>query len=272
MSPGNDDRDNKYSTQKTSELEQIKYLLSKDTNFVFLFGKPACGKTAITASIINYLNTRCEFGRLEQTGNQTSRQLGETIRKAIAGGRFPDRTGIGNVFEVDCHFIPASNRAHLSDLWFTFLEMSGEDLSEVSVSKSGKLPSNIDVFFKAGTLSITFILVTPYNEVKDDDDLMVEFLDYINKKSPRFRNARVLLLVSKWDNSNGRISVSDFLRQQMPQTFKKLSSSTNSYGVFTLGTVVDEVDEIPYIQEYDSASAKRVFKWLYETLENQTLV
>jgi hypothetical protein len=256
---------------KISQQEQIKYLRNKGTNFIFLFGKQAIGKTAITASIIHYLNTECRYGSLEKNGNRAGQILWENIRQAIADGRFPDRTGIENVFEVESIFVPARNRTHLSTLSLTFLEMDGQSLAEVSVKKKGKLPSNIDIYFKAGDLSMTFIMITSHDEASLDDQLMVNFLDYLNDKSSRYREARVLLLVSKWDKYEGRDNVAEFLAQRMPQTFKRLSKPTNAYGVFSLGTIDDEVDESPFIQKYDSKSAKSVFEWIYQTLTGKQI-
>ena len=268
-----EDDDNTLETPilKVSEQEQIRYLRDKATNFIFLFGKYAIGKTAITASLIHYLNTECHYGSLEKRGNQEGQRLWEIIKQAIAQGRFPDRTGGENVFEVESLFVPSNNRKHLSKLPLTFLEMSGESLSEVSIRKSGKLPSNIDLFFKAGNLSMTFIMVTSHEEAHEDDQLMVEFLDYIIQKSPRFRDSRVLLLISKWDTYAGRGNVTDFLRTQMPNTFRRLARSTNAYGSFSLGTIEEQVDGRPFIQEYDSKPARDVFEWLYKTLTGKKI-
>ena len=268
-----EDIDNTQETPilKVTEQDQIKYLRDKATNFIFLFGKPAAGKTAITASLIHYLNSECNYGSLEKKGNPEGQRLWETIKQALAEGRFPDRTGGTNVFEVESHFVPSNNRKYLSKLSLTFLEMGGDSLSEVSIRKSGKLPSNIDIYFKAGNLSMLFILVAPHEEAHEDDQLMVEFLDYINQKSPRFRDSRVLLLVSKWDKYAGGNNVTDFLRHQMPTTFRRLTRSTNAYGVFSLGAIEDQVDGRPFIQEYDSRPAKNVFEWIYKTLTGKQI-
>jgi hypothetical protein len=56
----------------------------------------------------------------------------------------------------------------------------------------------------------------------------------------------------------------------MPNTFRRLRSSTNGFGVFSLGSI-DDVDGQPYIQEYDSRPAKAVFQWLYGTLTGKQL-
>jgi hypothetical protein len=255
---------------KVSEQEQIRYLRSKATNFVFLFGKPAIGKTAITASLIHYLNTECPHGNLEKRGNFKGQRVWDSIQLAIAEHRFPDRTGAGNVFEIESVFVPTKSRRFLSRLSLTFLDMGGESLWEVSSRQSGKLPAHIDIYFKAGSLSLTFILVTSPEEARADDQLMLNFLDYIGQKSSHFREAKALLLVAKWDTYTGGASVDEFLRFHMPSTYRRLTSSSNGYGPFSLGSI-DEVDGQPYIQEYDSRPAKAVFQWLYRTLTGKQL-
>jgi hypothetical protein len=210
---------------------------------------------------------------LEKKGNFEGQRVWDAIKQTIAEGRFPDRTGTTDVkvFEIESVFVPANNRKFLSKLSVTFLDMGGEHLYEVSSRKSGKLPSNIDIYFKAGNLPLTFIMVTSPEEARLDDHLMVNFLDYINQKSSHFREARVLLLVAKWDAYAGQDSVTDFLRFHMPNTFRRLDRPTNSYGVFSLGTIEDDVDGQPLIQEYDSRPAKAVFQWIYKTLTGKQL-
>lgn len=255
---------------KVSEQDQIRYLRSKSTNFVFLFGKQGIGKTAITASLLHYLNTECPHGNLEKQGNFKGQRQWDIVKQQIAAGRFPDRTGDFEVFEIESVFVPTKSHRFLSRLSLTFLDMGGKSLYEVSSRASGKLPSHIDIFFKAGNLPLTFILVTSPDEARADDPLIVNFLDYISQKSSHFREAKALLLVAKWDTYAGGANAEEFLRSHMPNTFRRLRRSSNAFGVFSLGSI-DDVDGQPYIQEYDSRSAKAVFQWLYGTLTGKQL-
>lgn len=257
-------------TEQFSEVEQINYLKSRNTNFLFLFGKNGVGKTAITASLIHYLSAECSEGSVERVGNIEGRKLGERIRYLIANNRFPDRTTVGSLTEVDCCFVPT--KKNRKEMWFTFLEMSGEDLKLVDVhDHDGRLPDNIDVFFKVDGLSLTFILVTSHDECRNDDSLMVNFLDYLIDKSPIYRNSRVLLLITKWDEVTGDIDVEEFIRINMPQTFRKIDKTVNAFRHFTLGKVEDAVDGQLYIREFDVDSPGRVFEWLYRTLTGKRL-
>lgn len=254
-----------------SEQEQIRQLQDMGTNFIFLFGKLGVGKSSITASLLHYLSTECHYGNLEKRGNPEGQQMWEAIRRDFAGHRFPQRSNNETVYEVECIFVPSSNYAHLTKLPLTFLEMGGESLSRVSIMNSGELPSNIDIFFKAGNLSMLFVLVTSPQEAQQDDHLLVEFLDYINQKSPRYRDARALLLVAKWDEYRGLEGVDKFLKQNMPSTYRRLAKPTNAYGVFTVGTVEGNLGGRPYIHQYDSRPARNVFGWIYRTLTGKKL-
>jgi GTPase SAR1 family protein len=260
--------------EQPSEVDQINGLKAKRTNFIFLFGKAGVGKTAITASLINYLASECEQGNIERVGNHEGKKLGERIRYVISRNMFPDRTRVGSLTQVDCRFVPS--RRGLRELDFTFLEMSGEDLEHVDVNSDGhegKLPDNIDVFFKAEGLSLTFILVTSHDQAATDDSLMVNFIDYLADKSPVYRDSRVLLLISKWDEAlreHPNLDVEEFIRDNMRQTFKKINRSANAFRYFTLGTI-NEVDGHPHISKYAPESAERVFEWLYRSLTGRPL-
>lgn len=256
--------------EQVSEADQINYLKSKPSNFIFLFGKPGVGKTSILASLIHYLTTVCEQGNIERVGNMEGRRLSERIRYLISANRFPDASSVGTLTQLDCRFVPT--KKNLSELNFTFLEMSGEDLKQVDVNlHEGRLPDNIDVFFKVEGLSLTFILVTSHDRARADDSLMVNFLDYLLAKSASYREARVLLLISKWDEVPGDIDVEDFIRTNMPQTFRKINRrGTNAFRQFSLGSV-NEVDGEPFIERYDAESPEKVFGWLYKTLTGKNL-
>jgi hypothetical protein len=258
--------------EQLSEADQINYLKKKPTNFVFLFGKQGVGKTAITASLIHYLASVCAYGNIEKVGDMEGKRLGERIRHLLSQDRFPDRTAMGTLTQVDCRFVPT--KKGLKELNLTFLEMSGEDLKRVDVNEyEGKLPDNIDVFFKVEGLSLTFILVTSHDEASADDSLMVNFLDYLIDKSPVYRNSRVLLLISKWDKvreMHGDVDVEGFIRKNMRQTFRKIDRTANAFRHFSLGDVTD-ADGQPLIKNYDERSPEIVFEWLYRTLTGKSL-
>lgn len=254
-----------------TEADQINYLEGRETNFIFIFGKPAVGKTAITASLINHLSTDCDYGNLVGIDNGGGRILLEKIRNTIRDKRFPDRTKVGTLTEIDFKFEPLNKSK--GNLWLTFLEMSGEDLNKVELNENNpsQLPTDIDVFFRANNLSMIFILVTSHQDANKDDSLMVTFLDYIIGKDLRFQNSRILLLVSQWDTFVGEIDTEEFIRTRMPLTYARLRKNSNAIRNFSMGRITT-ADGQPRIQEYDSEPAEKVFHWIYETLTGKSLV
>lgn len=258
-------------TSEISEAEQINYLEGRETNFVFIFGKSGVGKTAITASLVNYLSTECEYGNLVGIDNGSGRRLLETIRNTIRDKRFPDRTKVGTLTEIDIRFEPLKKTK--SNLWLTFLEMSGENLTTIELNDKtpSQFPTNIDVFFRANNLSMVFILVTSHQDANKDDAFMVTFLDYIIGKDPRFQNSRILLLVSQWDTFVGEIDTEDFIKTRMPLTYARLRKNTNAVRDFSIGRIT-MADNLPRIQEYNGEPAEKVFHWIYETLTGKSLV
>jgi hypothetical protein len=257
---------------EVTESEQINYLEGRETNFIFLFGRSGIGKTAITASIINYLSTGCEYGNLVgiDSGDGNGRLLLEQIRSTIRERRFPERTVLGSLTEIEVRFEPLKkSKPHV---WITFLDMSGEDLDNVEVKENSprQLPSKIDVFFKANNLSMIFVLVTSHEDAHRDDSLMVTFLDYIIGKDSRFRNSRVLLLISKWDSFVGEIDTEEFIMSRMPLTYARLRNNTHSIRTFSIGRVIS-ADGKPHIQEYNPVPAENVFLWIYKSLTGKSL-
>lgn len=256
-----------------TEAEQIQYLEGRETNYLFLYGPGQVGKTAITSAMIHYLSTECEYGNLVaiDSGDGRGRLLLQHIREAINDRRFPARTELGSLTEVEIRFEPL--RKSLPHLWLTFLDMSGEDLKNVEVTRTSdrQLPSNIDVFFKANDLSMIFVLVTSWEEAQKNDDLMVTFLDYIIGKDNRFRNSRVMLLISQWDTFVGEIEIEEFISKHMKLTYARLRDNSHAIRQFSIGRVI-EADGIPHIQEFNGEHSENVFLWTYKSFTGRSLV
>jgi len=263
-----------------SMAEQIEYLEGKDTNYVFLFGEPAAGKTAVCASLFLHLSSPQEkLGDMEEFRYEDDTRyqkndlnLLNTIRDAVRNRRFPARTDVGSLSHVNIRYRPIKRSK--PPISVTFLEMAGDDLQKVESTKDslGNLPTDIDVFFKADRdkVSMLFVLVTSHQNAVKNDKLMVNFLDYIIAQDLRFRDSRILLLISQWDTYVGDKDVKDFIQDRMPFTWSKLGKSTNAYRYFTLG-VIKDVDGNPYVAKYDEEPARKVFHWIYHTITGKHL-
>lgn len=260
-----------------SMAEQIEYLERKQSNFIFLFGKPSMGKTAILASLVYYMST-CEHGRLEIVNDGQNKTDGDLFLKYVRekiglNKRFPDRTDVGTSIEIDVRFLP--NYKDRPDIALTFLEMAGEDFTKVERRKNddSKLPDNIEVFFSANKLPILFVLVTSHVTARQDDEFMVTFIDFMVNKDSRFRNSKIMLLISQWDTFKGNpdMEIGSFVLRNMPLTYARMSADNSTIGSFSLGRI-QNVDGRPYISEFDSKSPEKVIKWIYKTISGKSLI
>lgn len=270
--------------QEGREARQIRFLqtVAKETNFVFMFGAAQRGKTVITSSIINFLSSvdaRGELSpfRLKRDSNEDGdpgRRLFNNIRRVFAQQRFPERTvlvGEREPIYVNVRFTP-HKELDANPLSLSFLEMPGEDLQTVDAPDGGdgQLPPTIKAFMRVKGLTPAFILVTEPEKAFDDDQLMASFIDYINDIDRRFSNSKFLLLVTKWDEYEGNLSVAEFVKEKMRLTHAKLFDPKHSISAFSIGEV-DKVDKKPFLKSFDPTYAKQVTNWLYQEFNGQPL-
>lgn len=273
---------NNLNPNSGDELELIKNLKKKDTNFVFLFGRVGAGKTALVASLIYFLRTYDNYGNLYFDGNESGNKLANRIKRIFKDGKFPGRTTAGAVTELECAFRPDDDKSHLKAFKFCFLEMSGEDLVTVSLNEDdlqevknsnyqmGKLPNNIDVYFKAG-VSMTFIIIAEKNSVKDDDGLISSFFDYIESNHSTYNKSRIILVISKWDSNPKPEEISRFLQEKMQETFKFIKGRNNAVTAFSVGKILQLEDGTPFIKEYNEEPADRIFRKLYSIINGEEI-
>lgn len=273
------------SQSEGREAQQVKFLqsVSKETNFVFLFGGALRGKTVITSSIVNFLSSAESEGdlspfRLKRDSNNTApdpgRALFNKIRRVFADQRFPGRTtlvGDKEPIYLNVRFTPKP-KLDADPLSMTFLEMPGEDLEKVDTPDGGygELPSRINAFLKANGLTLAFILVTEPSKALDDDQLMASFIDYIQELNRRFGKSRFLLLLTKWDSYEGELQPAEFVAENMRLTFGKLQDPRHSIASFSIGEVT-ELDGKPFLNRFEPSYSKAVVNWLYEEFKGQPL-
>jgi hypothetical protein len=272
-----------------SEVEQIKAIEIMNTNFVFLFGGPQRGKTVVTASVVSFMhdvvlaNGKAEPHNRKRNDKLSSRsakdEAGDVLLQKILTFRakrlFPERTllvGETDPIYVNVRFTPKDSRDHPA-LNFTFLEMPGDSLQKILTPEGGRgdLPSSIDVFFRAhdAKAKLSFVLVTDHESAPDDDQLIASFIDYVMSECDGFDAARFLLLVSKWDDYDGGLSLTEFVRTAMPLTFGKLYDPKHSMSAFSIGKVT-VADEKPMLKEYNSDYPKKVLGWLYRNITGKS--
>jgi hypothetical protein len=273
----------------TSERDQIKAIERMNTNFVFLFGGPQRGKTVVTASVVSFMHDiQLAKGRAEPhnrkkkdklTARSAGDDAGDILLDKILAFRaeriFPERTvlvGDKDPIFVNVRFTPNDSRDH-KPLNFTFLEMPGDSLKAILAPQGGRgdLPSNIDVFFRADNAKskLSFILVTDHDSAAADDRLLSSFIDYVIAECEGFDAARFLLLVSKWDEYDGKLPLKEFVLKAMPLTFGKLYDPKHSMSPFSIGKVT-VADSKPMLKEYNNEYPKKVLGWLYRSITGKS--
>jgi ABC-type cobalamin/Fe3+-siderophores transport system ATPase subunit len=263
-------------------LPTFKSLQDRKTTFVFLFGRPGSGKTAIISSLCHFMGTH-PSGVLE-VRNKRNREgmffLKEIFRKGREG-LFLERTARNKITEIDLRYTPKKPKKSMN---LTFLEMSGEDLNKVELKRNrmngeaqgGLLPDNIDIYLKCPRVKMVFLLVTEQSRVREDDVLMFEFLDYLRKKQKNFRKPKVLLLVSKWDQYGGKYKkdIGAFVSNHMKLTNNLLTQIEGTIAYYTVGDVVEVQHEQAtesMISQFDARQADVVKRWLYQAITNRII-
>ncbi len=263
-------------------LPTFKSLEDRKTTFVFLFGRPGSGKTAIISSLCHFMGTH-PSGALE-VRNKSNQEgmffLKEIFRKGTKG-LFLERTARNKITEIDLKYTPKKPKKSMN---LTFLEMSGEDLNKVELkrdtvnggARGGILPDNIDIYLKCRRAKMVFLLVTEQRRAQEDDVFMFEFLDYLRKKHKNFRKPKVLLLVSKWDQYGGKYKkdIGTFVAKKMRLTNNLLTQIDGSIAYYTVGDVIEVQKEQAtesMIAHFDARQADVVKRWLYQAINNRKI-
>ena len=254
-------------------VDQIRELKKRNTNFVFVFGQKQAGKSVVLGHLAYYMDI-CKEGMLNRSldnGNERGAILLKKLTKILEGQKFPDRTTVGTVTEVGLEFIPREKKKPAMHV--TFLEMSGEDLREVELSEGNqnKLPSYLDIYFDA-KIPMTFLLITDCENASEDDELINDFINYINnKKVNKGNHPRILLIISKWDKMNGaEMGIEDFVQEKMKKTFNKIDIQENTITHYSVGDVVENGYE-SRIVELDFSRARKLLAWLYQVTTRKSL-
>lgn len=265
-----------------SLFEKSIDLSKRDTNFIFLFGRPGSGKSYITASLIYYMQTS-ELGKLivSPHNDKDSNLLIQDMYKTFQTRRVFDRTFAGAPpYEIDLIFKPHDRR--LPAMKITFLEISGENLEKVHITKnradSGKLPDNIDVYLMNKDVKLTFFLVSDHVNASRDALTISDFLNYVYNKDPKFEHSKYLLAITKWDTYRGRHRhVENFTEEAMPNIYARLRNEQigNAITHYTIGEVMKmdyKGQQVDQIKSIDMSRAEAVTNWLYKTITGKSLI
>ncbi len=265
--------ENKPAPPVDARAELIRLLdASEGKHFVFLFGSPAAGKTAVLGSVLQAMQRPEVQGRLFVHGAgdgyfKHGLALWDQIRRAFDQKQFPTRTTAGGTIQLHAQFKPPNNEPPLD---LVFLEMAGEDLKKVMITDQGgrNLPFHIGQFLKVPQLKIAFLVTTSWQDASKDDPMIDDFLSYVNETASHLIENRIILLVTKWDKNplGATASIDDFVKQKMPRTYNKIAAKRNVIQPFSVGKIVPfEGGEGDIIASFDYPSSQRLFARIYET-------
>lgn len=250
-------------------------LASKDSNFIFFFGNASTGKSVILASMLYYMNARAGAIRPKRNSPNTKEaevllfDLLDNIRKGI----LPARTTVNQVTRLDMVFEPNNKSKKVKSIDLTFLEMAGDD--HMKIRRGGSYHRSIEEYLNAD-IPLNFILVTDYNNAKEDDSLMFSFFNELERKGRSFKSVNAILVIAKWDKS-GSMGVSseeqlaDFIQRNMPMTNQKMDTYGLSKTFYTVGSVEKNERGEDRLQELNLVTAKVLTHWLYESITNISL-
>lgn len=248
---------------------------SHDKHFVFFFGLPASGKTAVLGSMLNAMQQPGAKGRLfiHGVGDNFFQQglaLWKNISEAFSNRRFPPRTNVDSIIQLLAAYEPSSTEDSLN---IVFLEMSGEKLQKVMISPDGgrALPFDINIFLNIPKVKIVFIITAAWNEARKSDPIINDFLTNLHEKHNNLFKSRFLLLITKWDSrKNQEEDVVSFVQDNMKLTWAKLNDRKNIFQPFSIGKVISITDDgkpgqNDIIEPFDIDAGQRLFYRIYET-------
>lgn len=249
--------------------KQVTSIKNKDSNFVFFFGVGESGKSVILSAMLYYLSSQAGVLRPKPgTPNSKEAQVLMTdFFENIRQGILPNRTTRDQVTRLDLIFEPNNRSKKVPPISLTFLETSGENHKEIS--RGGSYHNSIETYLNA-QIPLTFIVVTSYDKAHQEDTLINEFLDELERKGKNLKLIHVILVVSKWDKS-GRSEITDeeeleeFIQEKMPRTNNRINSYELSKSYFTIGKLEDSGNG-ERITLLNLDTAEMLSEWLYESI------
>ncbi len=221
-----------FGDSKIQNDVRLKY----NTNYIFTFGSVCVGKTTILASLAKY------FAQTVGIHTNPNNKIGTKILleswiSTLNAHEFPMRTPVKKIMEVDLGVSYPNNET----LLLTFIDVAGEDFEKLNIlhGGNGTLPKEFEIYIKASKI---FLIVTDFESAKQDDYLILQFLNKLQNEY-KIDIPAVALIISKWDLAGDNQDVTDFVNKNLTMTKSWLnSSSINDTRIFTfsVGAVVND--------------------------------
>ncbi|MFM9942759.1 MAG: hypothetical protein ACKVP7_25055 [Hyphomicrobiaceae bacterium] len=268
-------------------------------NYIFTVGRPGSGKTTFQSHLLRYLNSGGDHTLDADPGlsraNVDFRDMFLEWQDQWDRGQFPRRSEVGR--PLDFRYIVSPNTDGFPPLPFGFLEISGEDFIQLAKkSKGGKPPEllkSIDEFLNNPRLNIAFLFVCQGQDLKGDDLLFSQFLQYLKDKigrgfeshcsavlviaDPETCQERLAHKLGTPDIANETLDIDRFIKHFLPASAAKLARWKHraTIATFSVGTIVDDSDEtgqpIKLITEPSFEDAKLIYDWLYHRFTDRRI-
>lgn len=248
--------------------------INKNTHYIFFFGTAGVGKSVISSTMLYYLGTKEGVLRpnKEVANDREARVLKSNFFDNLRKGILPERSSRDKVINLNFTFEPDNRSEKVPSVNLTFLEISGEDLREIK--GGGRFPEHIDRYLRA-KISLSFIIVTSYEEAHREDGLINEFLDELETYDINSKTANIILVISKWDKSGlmrpkNEDELDRFIDKRLPMTSQRMDVNEFGKTYYTVGKVVVNGYE-GKVDKLSLESAKNISHWLYESIVGERL-
>ena len=144
-----------------------------------------------------------------------------------------------------------------------------------SIRRGGNFQSHISKYLSSN-VPLTFIIVTSYDTADQDDTLINEFLDELERKGKNLRPVNIILVISKWDLS-GRMDVEspeeldNFIGNNLRRTSQRFDANELSKTFYTIGNV-ESRDGKQKITLLNLDTAGVLSNWLYQSIVGYPLI
>lgn len=265
-------------------------IANRNGHYIFTVGRPGTGKSTLQSQVLRYLFESREYHSQIKTADESERVEQERLDKLLAewrkcwrDDRFPERTAASRPSEFRFEVAPVQRNNNY--ITFGFFEVAGEDFETLrrGLSSRPSLLTSLAEFLRNPNCKFVFLLVCIGHEVENDDELFVDFLDYLRENfGERYvKESRVAIVISDPDEASallakkrkergrsGKLDKEAFVREFLPQTAAKLMSWKRSYGLaqFYVGNIRADENGKEYIEGNSFDDARALFGWIFEAM------
>lgn len=260
-------------------------------NYIFTVGRPGSGKTTFQSHMLRYLNSGgehvVEADPVLAKSNVEFRDLFLEWQDQWDRGHFPRRSEAGR--PLDFRYIVTPNLDGFPPIRFGFLEISGEDFIQLAqkavAGRPPELLRSIDEFLNNPKVNIAFLFVCQGQDLKGDDLLFSQFLEYVKNgvgrdfqshcsaaliiADPETCQRRLAHRLKRPEIEDEQLDIDTFIRQFLPSSAARLARWKHraTIATFSVGTIVEgknaEGKPVPLIADPSFEDAKLIYDWLY---------